>query len=351
MSSELHPRLCAQVRRQVARADFTRGLAPRPRSGPAAYKEWQHFLVHTHGAVVLINFNLDDDVWQGERVARVIVMVHREGAWSGAVERFVGAAFEASAGTPTLRFGRHRMELVDGAYRIQLREHRAGVSADLRLIPDAQPMLSTNRELAGARTLSWFFLPRLRAHGSVELEGLGALRVAGDLAYHDHNWGNFRWGDDFCWEWASILGRPEDRWTLVFMRVLDRARAQVRSAGLYLFRDGAQHRYFLDGDVQVHHQGVRPTSGTPLTLPSVMSLLAPGSRDVPEELVARARIGEDHLELRLRPGAGARVVIPNDTDLDGVTVLHELDAVASLEGRIQGEDVTLEGRAVFELIR
>ena len=59
--------------------------------------------------------------------------------------------------------------------------------------------------------MSWLFVPRLRADGWLRIGGR-EHRFDNDLAYHDHNWGRFWWGDDFGWTWAhgpsQRSGRP-----------------------------------------------------------------------------------------------------------------------------------------------
>ena len=57
-----------------------------------------------------------------------------------------------------------------------------------------------------------------------------------DLAYHDHNWGRFRWGDDFGWTGAPILpAEPGDPWSMVFLQTTDRSRLRCLSQALYVW--------------------------------------------------------------------------------------------------------------------
>lgn len=319
-----------------------------------AFKEWQHFIVHTPELMLLVNLNLSRERWTERAdprgVARLLVMACTD-RWTGSVDRFAPEEVSIPAGGVTATLGGNRLSFEAGAWRLSAGLRDGSVSVDLRLVPDSEPMLSTNRELAPSRRLSWFVMPRLRATGRVALDG--RVRELVDApAYHDHNWGSFFWGDDFSWEWASFLPLDPTRpWSLVYARVLDRARHLVRSAGLYLFKDGAQHRYFRDHQVEVAAAGCLRQTDT-LVIPAVMRLLADTEADdIPARVQIRGRDGDDELRLEFATQDYARVAVPNETDLSGITVLTEASGRAVLRGTVRGEAVEMEAASSFELIR
>ena len=95
------------------------------------------------------------------------------------------------------------------------------------------PFVVNNQPLASGARLSWLFVPRLEAHGHVRI-GDTRVGLRGAPAYHDHNWGRFRWGADFGWEWGSVLPRDlSDPWTIVCMRMTDQRRRRATRQALY----------------------------------------------------------------------------------------------------------------------
>ena len=87
-----------------------------------------------------------------------------------------------------------------------------------------------------------------------------------------------------------------------------------------------------------------------LKIPRVMALLSPGAAtDVPSWVEMRAQGDGDRLVYRFEAEDLAQVVIPSDTELD-VTIINEVTGRSSLEGRLRGEKLSVEGRAVCEFL-
>ena len=148
------------------------------------------------------------------------------------------------------------LTLVDGAYELSVELPAIRVRAKLRLVPASTPFVVNNQPLAPGSRLSWLFVPRLEAHGCV---WVGDTRVSlrGAPAYHDHNWGRFRWGDDFGWVWGSVLPeRSTDPWTIVFMRMTDRFRRRATRQGLYVWHGRDAVAMWRDGTVAVEQEGL-----------------------------------------------------------------------------------------------
>jgi hypothetical protein len=175
--------------------------------------------------------------------------------------------------------------------------------------------------------------------------------LRGAPAYHDHNWGRFRWGDDFGWEWGSVLPRDlADAWTIVCMRMTDRHRQRATRQALYAWHDAEPVALWRDYAMSVEHEGFlrRPPA---LTLPSVMRLLRTGSAsDVPARVTIRGE-GRDQLDLRFEPEEYIRIVVPDEIDPMGLVVLNEISGHIVATGRVGGRELDLEATGVFELLR
>ena len=333
------------------RTDFLRGsrhsLGER---GP--YKEWHHFVVHNQGFRLIVNFSLTDRTGPDDTrtVPRVIALVRR-GDYSGTIETFDPQDCELRTGRVAARFGPCALTLVDGAYELTVVLPTIGLRAHLRLVPCSTPFVVNNQPLVPGSRLSWLFVPRLEAHGHV---WVGDTRVSlrGAPAYHDHNWGRFRWGDDFGWVWGSVLPeRSTDPWTIVFMCMTDRFRRGATRQGLYVRHGREPVAMWRDSAVTVEQDGLlrRPPA---LTLPPVMSVLRPGSAsDLPAALTIRGHQDGDVVQLRFEPEDYVRIVVPNEHDDAGLVVLNEVSARVGASGEIGGRALELEGSGVFEFLR
>lgn len=337
----------------LSRTDYFR-RSPSRLGGRGEHKEWQHFIVHAEGVHLLVNFSLLDEALPGQprpsEVARLIVLARGE-QWDGDVERFEAGEVEVEAGHPHARLGRNTLRFEEGCWRLSLALRERPVSAELEFVPITEPALSSHHLLAPQRPISWLFLPRLEARGSITLGGR-SFRVEGAPGYHDHNWGHFRWGDDFCWEWGSLLpAHASNPWSAVLVRVADRARTTVRYQALFLWHGAQPLRVFRDEELRFStpccFQGERL-----FNLPRPLALLLPGSAaDLPREVLVRAAGQGDELLLRFTPRQAARLLLPGEESLEALTLLHEVLGPVTLHGRVRGLPVDLEGPGVFEFVR
>ena len=172
-----------------------------------------------------------------------------------------------------------------------------------------------------------------------------------ELAYHDHNWGRFWWGDDFGWTWGTILprepGRPvvagvpaDDRSTTVALPVPGGLRVAPRRAR----RDLPPRR----GADALHGALGRAAD---CTLPPPMRLVLDGEvPDVPERVEITATRAGDAVHAEFRPQSYARLAQPSEIRLDRSTVLCETSGTAQVSGTINGEDIDFVGAGVFEFL-
>ncbi|MHC1406646.1 hypothetical protein ACYJ3A_18815, partial [Mycobacterium avium subsp. paratuberculosis] len=188
----------------LARSDFLR--APMLATArPAGFKEWHHFVVHGRGVRLLINFSFNNEAFgaDGARLTPRVIVIARDERWTGAVARFDERAVHVSADLGELSVGGNRMTIVPDGYRVAIDLPDKDIHGELHFTSTSRPFVVRN-EPAGEGRVSWLFVPRLRADGWLRIGGADH-RVCDDLAYHDHNWGRFRWGDDFGWTWGTIL--------------------------------------------------------------------------------------------------------------------------------------------------
>jgi hypothetical protein len=339
----------------TARALEANGYLRRSRfrwDGQAGHKEWLHFAVHTAGLDLLANFSLVDDLRTrarpGAELARIVCLA-REREWTGDIDHYARRDVSLRGGHLELRFADNHATFRHGVFELGVRMKRIPVSMELVLEPYALPAQANNLQVDNCPPIQWLVVPRLLATGWIDVGGRRYdLRRA--PAYHDHNWGNFRWGKNFAWEWG--YGAPDDPcdpWTMVFVRLTDRAHLCDLMQAIFLWKNERQHRLFRGDEVVVWHEGLLRARRV-FKLPRVMGLVCPGDvTDVPKRLVARAKRGNDEIELVFETDDPAQVIIPNDDDI-GVTIIHEVSGQLRVEGRVDGETVSITGPSIFEFL-
>lgn len=334
----------------LARSDFLRTpvLAS---ARPTGFKEWHHFVVHGRGLQLLINFSLFNEGIDTDRVRlapRVIVIAHAEN-WAGALERFDEEALNVSADLGELTIGGSRMTVLPDGYSVLIDLPDKGIHGELLFSSPSRPYVVRN-EPVGSGRISWLFVPRLRADGWIRIGG-EEHRIENDLAYHDHNWGRFWWGDDFGWTWGTILpAGPEDPWSMVFVQNTDRSRLRYFSQALYVWRHDEPATIFRHAAVRARSEG-RLKRAADCTLPPPMRLLLDGEvPGVPERIDITARRAGNTIHVEFCPHSYARLAQPSEVRLDRSTVLCETGGTTRVRGWINGEDVDFSGTGVFEFL-
>lgn len=333
--------------RLIASTDPLRGP---PAGAGAPYKEWLHFCVVTKGLRLLVNFSVAADLRPaaapGARLGRLVLLA-AEDRWQGGVDTFADDAIRAWPGAIDLALGESRVHFAGGAFRVAARLARGDLAARLELRPSAVPLVGLDADLGGG-TLSWVVVPALRARGVVVVSGR-RHELADAPAYHDHNWGAWRWGQDFAWQWGFALPSAPSgpQYSVVLSRLTDRARTRDLDVKLCLWEGDHLVRVFHGRDLTLTPEGSvqdRPVA----SFPPVMALLVPGAAsDAPRRLFARAARGEDELRCRFDTGAATRILIPNEADA-GVTAIHELATSARIEGRVRGREINMDAEGILE---
>jgi hypothetical protein len=318
---------------------------------PEGYKEWHHFQVHRPGLWLLVNVSLmaETNGPTPRLVPRVIVIAHEE-RWTGAVVRFAETP-EVSADLSILTVGKNRFSLRPDGYRVVVDLADRDIAGELHLRPTERPaVVLVNNQPVGAGRLNWLAVPRLHTDGWFRIGGR-EHRFTDDLAYHDHNWGRFRWGDDFGWTWASVLPTAlDDPWSLVFTQMTDRRRLRTVAQALYVLRHGEQAAVFRDGAVRMRSVG-RLGRASDCTLPPPMRLLLAGdAADVPERVTVTAERAGDTVRAEFEVESYARVAQPSEVSLDGAAVLVESSARVRVDGRLGDDPVEFHGSGVLEVL-
>lgn len=334
----------------LGRADSFRFETLVPAADDLPRQEWHHFIVQGDRARVIVNFSIGDreGLPDPRPSPRLIVLVHHDDDWSGWISQLDYDEVDLGASGLGARFGPSSIDFHDGGYEIDVRIPESGVRGRLRFTPKSESLVKNNQPL-GAGRFTWLFVPRLTVDGHLWAGGVRyGMREA--LGYHDHNWGRFRWGDDFAWQWGSVLASdPDNPWSLVFWRMSDRSRLATRGQGLALWRNDRPAAVFRDSLVHVEGTGMLQRSPQ-VILPPAMGITNPGSAsDIPRRVAIDAWRGEDHVGLVANVDNYGRIVVPSDSDARDV-VIHEVSVTVEASGKVDGRPIEMGGTGVFEFL-
>ena len=333
--------------RRAALVDRWR-LEPRATWTRQPLQEWHHFIVFFAGGTLLVNLSRELRL-DGSIRGRAIVLVHgRDDTWSQDLVDVPDPEFSSDG--LHARIAGHRLDIDDDGWTLRTATRDRSVAATLRFTPDASPLVARNREVGPDGNLHWVMYPAATATGIVHVGG-DTHTLERAVAYHDHNWGQFAWGDDFGWEWGIVAPSGESATTLVCSALTNRTRSRTAIQQLFLWTGGT-HGWTARGAEITRHAGGRwPTLRVP-RLPAVLSLATPYSASVPpRELEFTAVDGPRRVEVRVTLQARSQILIPDDHDPLAVVVLNECIGTArvrhTLHDQVQHDG---ESPCVFEVL-
>ena len=339
--------------RVVPDVDAWRNSVSGKGSADATYKEWMHFCIRLPGernGHLLVNVNVTESLVRGVsiRAPKLIVLAELD-EWTGNIESFSSESVWGPAGGLDVRLGGNRIRWQAGSFRLSLQS--STLSAELSLRPVVMPSVSSSVSFGPDHAMHWVVLPRLETSGWVRIAGR-RLTLERELAYHDHNWGHFRWGGDLSWEWGFV--HPDDPscpFNVVLLRVSDGGRHRTLAQSVLLWEGERLLRTFQNREIRVALSGSH-RARRPLTLPKIASVLLPGtSSGVPATLEIVAAGLTDRFGLRFDTSSKARVAIPSDLDPCRLVLLNEASGRARVSGTTRGRSFDFAGRAMMEFVR
>ena len=341
----------AQPQSVFSHTDYWR-CSPATMGGRGGHKEWSYFCILARDFDLLVNFSLIDPAtttpdWPRGVPRLVVLAKERNGQWVGDLEHFGNEDVRVTPGEMDVTFGSNSLMFNDEHYELKLNLCNKPVNATVRLLPCMRPAVASSVRLSNEGAMRWLVVPRLLASGTVSINNRD-YSFEKSLAYHDRNWGHFRWGGDFSWEWAAILPDSTDvPWSLVYMRIGDRSRNRTFSQGVIVWRHDEPCRTFHGRDLSIDQSNLQRQHNV-LRIPAIVSLATPGtSADVPGKIDINAQAGSDALEISLELDNLAQIGIPNDR-IPGLTLLSETGGRATVKGSVHGQPIEFCGRTVVE---
>lgn len=323
-----------------------------PSSAAHDSKDWYHVvLLHAaSGWRVLANVNLAGGGAEG--VLEWTLVVHAPGQQP----RLHGASRSQPwrpgmvQARPLAITGEDVAYVFDG-WQIALRIAPQDIDLSLKLEARsaAAPLLVTDGAPFGSGYIGWGILPVLQASGTIAAGGATATIDESWFCYHDHNFGRFRWGEDFGWEWlvAHAIGDAGETLTVIVDWRTDRAHAAGGLPYVFVLAGGQLRKVFLGPAVRLrwHWHG---EAQLPARLPGAMAtLLADRPVRRPQAIALDAADERDQLRLRVDVDAYFEVVAP-DALSTAATRIGESSGPATVELRLADHSVSARGLAYAE---
>jgi hypothetical protein len=175
------------------------------------------------------------------------------------------------------------------------------------------------------------------------------FRIEGAPAYHDHNWGRFRWGGSYAWQWGVALPEDDSGYGLVFDRVVNTSSRQIIVQGTMLIQGGSHLRTFIDPEVSCAWD--EPRSRSTYRIPSITRIASPGDGiEVPTVCRVSSQRKRDRVDLGLWPRDAMEIGIPSDIDSEPPMILSEAFGDGQVQGSISGIPFKNRVLGVFEQI-
>jgi hypothetical protein len=274
--------------------------------------------------------------------------VHHSGTWSTYHETL--PCSEATIAERALALGdRFALQLdpVTGGLNTTFRHP----SHDLAVHVQAAPMTSAIQTVTpvpfGSGWIAWRAIPLLSSRGYLVSAG---QRTSLDdaLAYHDHNWGRWHWGEDIGWEWAAW---PCADGALVMSRATDRVHgAGAANVTIALpGRRGWQNQMYGGSSVQIRLANWK--RGCRQRLPGAMAALHAerSSPRLPASVDMLVDDGFDRMTARMEVTDALQVIVA-DPHIAGYSYIHELFGSFRASGTCRGQRFALQGQGVFEYV-
>jgi hypothetical protein len=313
----------------------------------ALYKDWLHLnLFHPpSGLVGLVNVAVHGEPGDPRSRAVGTALVHVPGVgWTGNIEaagRDDAAVSEHAVGLRGVALG-----IDPGAGRVlaSARLPRDGLELDVTARVAGRAVSAWWRMPLGQGWISWFAVAQLTVAGTATVHDR-TFSLDGADAYHDHQWGRWRWGDDLGWKWGCFMAPGGDP-VFVVIRTSDRAHGP-RDRPTLIVHTGGRRRVFSGGSVRIAVAGALdpPRRRVPGALAALHTDRA--QPRLPAVVRVDADDGADHVSLEFHARAAVQVITAELTE-SGFGFIHEMPGSFESSGHVNGADLRTAGLGVFE---
>ncbi len=329
-------------------ADRLRPPAP-GESLSAIAKDWLHLNLFDprSDVAVVLNASLHgrSDDWSG--VASATALIRTGGEWT-ATHRVVGGV-EVSTTDRSISVAEQlsmRLDPVTGGLDVVYTDRRSQVTLVVAATPVVEA-IETAPFPFGSGWIGWRAVPLLSVSGRLT-DTSGTMGLDDALAYHDHNWGRWRWGEDLGWAWAAW---PSSEGALVISRPTDRSHRRGAARAVLALPSNGRWGTRSYGAASVALDMERWRTGCDRRIPGAMAALHGGRTKprLPSRVELRVDDGFDRFHARFDADDAIQVIVAEPAE-PGYSFVHELFGRFRAEGTSDGRPFGFDGQGVFEYV-
>ena len=328
-------------------------VPPQPASDD--WKDWYHFvLLHAaSGWRAIVNVNLAGGGDAAE--LQYTLVIHAPGEPSrqhGASRSLPWRAGMVRARPLAIRSDEVELVFDQQVFGLRVQPRGLDLGIALHARPDATPLLVTEGSAFGSGFIGWGLLPGLLARGELWAWGQKAAITHDWFCYQDHNFGRFRWGDDFGWEWmvAHVQAPQQPAITVVVDLRCDRTHRRGGLPYLFILVGRELRKVFLGPSMTIRwiwSDSVR----LPPRLPGAMATLLGGRTErEPVAVQIEAADERDRFSLRLAVDAHLQIVAADNAG-SGHTRIGEASGAVSIRLRLGETELEAHGLGYAEFTR
>jgi hypothetical protein len=317
----------------------------------SSYKDWFHlnFADPDSGTIGLINVSLHGAPWEERSRAIGTILVHSpEWGWQSYVENMAYSDANLGRSVIGLRDVAVAINERSGAIHASSLGESNPFHARLRAELVGVPIDFEQEMPLGPGWISWYLAPSMRLSGEWTIHEKRTV-LNNVPAYQDHNWGRWRWGDDFGWEWGCFLPNAAAQSpSVVFARTTDRAHRYVGKS--FLVADAASMRSRFSSE------NIALSFGDDFDLPlhRVPGAMAALHQEMVEPRLPRTVEitgvqGPDRVTIAFVAHAVAQFITAEPT-ARGYGFIHEIVGRYRSSGRVRGVSFEDSGYGVFEYV-
>ncbi|MBU4139652.1 MAG: hypothetical protein KJ729_06925 [Euryarchaeota archaeon] len=310
-----------------------------------SYKEWHYFNIidEANDLKFFVSFNVGGNQTEptGYGIVLMAYMVGDDpGQMGGAQEYYPIQDVDVSDESPDLTFDESNyVRLMPNGYRVNAEIDGTDVFGnpiqiiyDATYIPKADPTLIFNGLIGDTPgDMNWVSAaPACRVEGSLTINGI-EYNLDGVRGYHDHNFGNWDWGDNIGWDWGQAIEMNDDdpdtdvgRYTIVLGRLTDGSHTSDTGNRLLLWKNKAQIGIFQN--VEFEYAMMEPFFA------------------YPEYINATAQSGDDSVTSVFHSSSAMPIIIDPNLPF----TIWELTGIYTVTGTIDGKSINFSTEGFAE---
>jgi len=328
---------------------------------PLNWKDWYHYiLINPSGDIkILLNLCLNGKPGKGE--VQLTIIVTFSNLYKG-IEK--GCTYGNVICIPWREnmVYREPIKILDSSItieidgdktRISLDEKQSKIQLNIKAVVEGPPILIDENTDFGSGFIGWGFIPKLMVKGNLII---GKTKFDIDkqwYCYHDHNFGQFQWGEDFGWEWIVInlkdLNNGEN-YQLVFDQKTDKNHSEKGFKYIFLFQKNKMKKIFLGNTLKIVWNRFTD-SKIPIRLPGTMaSIFSNHVTTNIDSISVHANDDRDSLEIKLDVDKSYQLIVPDNQERQ-CTIMEEVSGKAFVKIRIDKKTITAIGTFYGEFVR